>query len=68
MRRSVNHEGKPAALSVDETCWEGGFGRETFYKAVREGRLKVRKLGARTLVLRADLLEFLNSLPIVNEQ
>jgi hypothetical protein len=35
------------------------------YQAIADGTLKARKLGKRTLVLRADLQAFLASLPVV---
>jgi excisionase family DNA binding protein len=64
-RRTINevHE----AYSVADACKIGGFGKSTFYKVVNERRLRVRKLGSKTLVLRSDLLEFLKALPTVTE-
>src|SRR4029077_11233369 len=51
------------ALSVDETCHAGNFGRTSFYEFVSAGLLPARKLGRKTLVLQADLDRFLEALP-----
>src|SRR5262245_41101523 len=37
------------------------IGRDTVYKAIREGRLPARKLGKRTLIVASDLEKFLKS-------
>lgn len=52
-------------LSVAEACDIAGIGRTKIYEAISNGHLKARKLGKRTLVLRADLQAFLASLPVV---
>ena len=59
------HEFQREGLSVSEACRVAGIGRTKIYEAISEGRLKARKLGKRTLVLRADLQTFLASLPVV---
>jgi hypothetical protein len=51
------------ALSVDETCHAGNFGRTSFYEFVSTGLLQARKLGRKTIVLQADLDRFLEALP-----
>jgi excisionase family DNA binding protein len=50
-------------MSVSEACAVAGIGRTKIYQAISEGRLKARKCGKRTLVLRNDLRDFLTSLP-----
>ena len=52
-------------LSISEACRVAGIGRTKIYEAISDGRLKARKLGKRTLVLRADLQSFLANLPVV---
>ena len=52
------------ALSISEVCSACAIGRTKVYAAITEGRLKARKLGKRTLVLRDDLRDFLASLPL----
>jgi excisionase family DNA binding protein len=53
----------PGALSISDACEMAGVGRTTIYAAIAEGRLKARKLGRRTLILRDDLTHFLVALP-----
>lgn len=52
-------------LSVDDACKIAGIGRTKVYQAIAEGRLKARKMGKRTLILRGDLHCFLQALPEV---
>jgi excisionase family DNA binding protein len=52
-------------LSILEACTVAGIGRTKIYEAISEGRLKARKFGKRTIVLRADLQTFLSGLPVV---
>jgi excisionase family DNA binding protein len=52
------------AYSVDEVLKLLPFGRNTFYEEAKAGRLKVRKLGRKTIVLAEDLHEYLRSLPV----
>ena len=51
------------ALSIIEFCYEYGIGRTQFYEEVNTGRLQVRKMASKTLVLRTDAENWLNSLP-----
>jgi hypothetical protein len=51
------------ALSVDEfTSWSG-IGRSKFYKEVAEGRLRLRKVGRKSVVTVPDALAWLENLP-----
>jgi excisionase family DNA binding protein len=52
-------------LSILEASAVAGIGRTKIYEAISEGRLKARKFGKRTIVLRADLQTFLSGLPVV---
>ena len=52
-------------LSILEACRIAGIGRTKIYEAITDRRLKARKLGKRTIVLRSDLQEFLAALPVV---
>lgn len=52
-----------AALSIAQTARFLGIGRSTLYMIIKEGQLPVRKLGKRTLVMRADLERFIATLP-----
>ncbi|APG08159.1 hypothetical protein BKD09_07450 [Bradyrhizobium japonicum] len=51
-------------LSIAEACVVAGIGRTMLYEVIAEGRLKCRKLGKRRLILKAELDEFLASLPL----
>ena len=51
------------AYSIAEAAHITGRGRSTIYELIAAGRLKARKLGSRTVILDADLTDFLNSLP-----
>jgi excisionase family DNA binding protein len=50
-------------LSIAEACAVAGIGRTKLYQAIADGTLLARKLGKRTIILRADLRAFLASLP-----
>lgn len=52
-----------STLSIAQAVRLLGIGRSTLYALIKEGRLPVRKLGKRTLILREDLDRFIASLP-----
>jgi len=52
-----------AAFTVNEFCVRFGICRSLFYAEVRAGRLKTRKAGRRTLVLRRDADAWAEALP-----
>ena len=51
------------ALSVDETCHAGNFGRTSFYEFVSAGLLPARKLGRKRSCFRRTLTAFLRRCP-----
>lgn len=51
------------AFTIPEFTHISGFGRTFTYGEIKAGRLKVRKAGRRTIILRDDALSYLNSLP-----
>ncbi len=53
-----------STLSIAQTARFLGIGRSTLYNLIKDGRLPVRKLGKRTLILRDDLDHFVASLPV----
>jgi excisionase family DNA binding protein len=55
---------EPIALTISEASNITSLSRDKLYEAAGDGRLKVRRFGARTVVLKEDLLEFLRGLPI----
>jgi excisionase family DNA binding protein len=49
-------------LTVPEAAELSSLGQTSIYKAIREGRLRIRKYGTRTIIMSADLASFLESL------
>lgn len=50
------------ALSIEETMSATGIGRTKLYELINTGELKAKKIGKRTIVLKADLEDFLSNL------
>ncbi len=57
-----------SALSIAQTTRLLGIGRSTLYCIIKDGRLPVRKLGKRTLIMREDLDQFIAELPRAGRQ
>jgi excisionase family DNA binding protein len=55
---------KPISFDIITAAKFCGVGRSTLYEEIRSGRLKARKCGAKTLLLRRDLEAFVESLPV----
>jgi excisionase family DNA binding protein len=55
-------------LTVSEAAALSSLGQTSIYKAIREGRLRIRKYGTRTIITRADLASFLENLPDETER
>jgi excisionase family DNA binding protein len=51
------------ALTIAEACVAASIGRTVLYREISDGRLRAIKRGRRTLILRADLHRWLESLP-----
>ena len=49
------------AYSVREACAASSLGRTTLYRHIAEGRLKVLKVGGRTLIKAQSLRELVGS-------
>jgi excisionase family DNA binding protein len=54
------------AFAVREFCARYGICRQTFYEEVKRGRIKAKKLGKKTLILRADAENWAASLPVLD--
>ena len=54
-----------AAYSPEETCRLLGIGHTKFYELVSEGRIKMLKLGRKSIIPAQEIPAFLNSLPAV---
>lgn len=59
----MNNQDKKGAYSVNEFMSFASIGRTKLYQEINEGRLKARKLGAKTVILASDAEAWLNSLP-----
>ena len=55
-------ETEKLAFTVVEAAHSIGVGRSTLYEAMASKRLAFRKLGARRLILKVDLEQFLEGL------
>jgi hypothetical protein len=55
---------EPIADSVNIAAFRLGICRAQLYKEIQAGRLLVRKLGRRTLILRSEQERFLLALPV----
>jgi excisionase family DNA binding protein len=55
-------------LTVQEAAALASLGQTSLYKAIREGRLRIRKYGSRTIITRTDLASFLENLPDKTER
>jgi hypothetical protein len=56
---------EPEAFSISEASEVAGLGRSSINAAIRAGQLCARKFGRRTIILPADLRQFLATLPPV---
>jgi excisionase family DNA binding protein len=57
----------PAALTIQEFCRWTRIGRTTLYAEVKAGRITLRKIGAKSVILRSDAEAWLCSLPTAAE-
>ena len=53
----------PFAMSVQAACEWSGLSRATLYRLIKDGRLPIRKCGARTLVLTDELAACIRAMP-----
>lgn len=53
---------EPLLYSLEEVSSQlGGLGRTMIFKLIKEGRLRVTRIGRRTFVSRKELYDFVNS-------
>ena len=55
----------PFLLSIAEACLVLGIGRSKLYELIADGSLPLRKIGRKSLIARADLVELVSRLPVV---
>lgn len=48
---------------VEEVVIATGIGRSTIYEHLKSGRLKAKKDGNTTLILKSEMMRYLNELP-----
>lgn len=63
MNYSRNEPIAPAAMDINEFCRWACIGKTKAYAEIKAGRLLVRKIGAKTVVLRSDGEAWLHALP-----
>ena len=65
---SIETQADRLAFSLADAAWAIGVGKSTLHELIATGKLPVRKLGRRSLVLREDLEDYLQGLPVRGEQ
>lgn len=55
------------AFSVDQFCAWASIGRSKFYQEVQEGRLRLRKVGRKSVVTMPDAMAWLSNLPAAQQ-
>jgi excisionase family DNA binding protein len=53
------------AMSIDQFCQRYEIGRTTAYAEIKEGRLRARKCGKRTVIVDDDAEDWLQQLPVI---
>jgi excisionase family DNA binding protein len=53
------------AMSVEAFCGRYAVGRTLTYREIKEGRLRARKIGRRTIIAEDDAENWLKSLPLL---
>jgi len=51
------------AYSVEQFCIRYSIGRSSTYEEIKAGRLKIRKVGSRTLISHEEAARWFNALP-----
>ena len=62
--RPVEILGIAPCLSIDETVVLTGIGRTTIYEEIKAGKLKLRKCRGCSVLVRAEIDEWLQNLPL----
>lgn len=69
MKMTDNFEAVPnkGAFTVSEFCGWAGIGVTKFYAEVKAGKIRLRKIGRKSVVTTTDALAWLNALPDTTE-
>jgi excisionase family DNA binding protein len=54
-----------SAFTITEAAAKAGISRSTAYQEIRRGKLRVRKIGRRSIVTDEDYRRWLDGLPVV---
>ena len=68
MRNPENERQRRAlqrAMSIEQFCQRYGISRTSTYTEIREGRLRARKCGRRTIIVDEDADKWLQHLPVI---
>lgn len=65
MQQNISDRG---AMSVDDFCAWASIGRAKFYREVGAGRIKLRKIGRKSIVTMSDAQAWLSALPVVGSK
>jgi excisionase family DNA binding protein len=65
---SIETQADRLAFSLAGAASAIGVGKSTLHELIATGKLPVRKLGRRSLVLREDLEDYLQGLPVRGER
>ena len=55
-------------LTIAQACASSGLGRTKLYAAINDGDLPARKCGRRTIIIPAELSQYLESLPAIGDE
>ena len=56
-----------SAYTINEAVNEIGIGRTKLYAEIKDGKIQIRKIGRKSIILADELLKYLNSLPSSEE-
>ena len=56
-----------SAYTINEAINEIGIGRTKLYAEIKDGKIQIRKIGRKSIILADELLKYLNSLPSSEE-
>jgi hypothetical protein len=59
----TDHPATGGAMTVDQFCQWASIGKTKAYAEAKSGRLSLRKLGTKTIILRSDAEAWLRALP-----
>jgi predicted DNA-binding transcriptional regulator AlpA len=62
-RKNMNDFGERLAFTIPQLTSASGISRTSVYREIQAGRLEIRKIGRRTVVLAEDARRWLASLP-----